>query len=99
MDLFFQPKYLVSNVPMRIRITRTPASFYMVNGSGTECKVQITEAVLWVRRVQVSPNVELAHTRSLHGADVKRCPDSGSWSFLKNSNWRFGGNLLEQNSV
>ena len=67
-DFFFQPKYLVSNVPMRLKINRTPASFYMVKGAAApECKVQIMEAVLWVRRVQVSPSIELAHTRAMHG--------------------------------
>ena len=64
-DLFFQEKYLLNNVPLRIKITRTPPEFYMVNASGTECKVVITEAVLWIRRVQVAPSIELAHAKTL----------------------------------
>ena len=38
-DLFFQSQYLISNVPLRIRITRSPPAFYMVNESGMACKV------------------------------------------------------------
>ena len=66
-DFFFQSKYLISNVPIRVKIIRNPAEFYMVNGSGVACKVELTEAVLLVRRVQVAPSVELAHAKAMLG--------------------------------
>ena len=64
-DFFFQEKYLISNVPVRMKITRSSPDFYLVTSGALVCKVEITEAVLWVRRVQVSPSVELAHSRAL----------------------------------
>lgn len=64
-DFFFQPKYLVSNVPMRIKITRNNPDFYMVNGTGIPCKLKIMECVLYIRRVQVAPSIELAHAKSM----------------------------------
>ena len=64
-DLFFQQKYLINNVPLRIKINRSSPEFYMVNTSGEECKIEITEAVLWIRRVEVAASVELAHAKAL----------------------------------
>ena len=63
--LFFQEKYLINNVPLRVKITKNPASFYLLSTTNYACKVEISEAVLWVRRIQVSPSVELAHARAL----------------------------------
>jgi hypothetical protein len=62
-DFFFQPKYLVGNVPLRIRLTRSPAEFCLMSHKDTKYKIDIQEASLWVRRVQVSPTVELAHAK------------------------------------
>ena len=64
-DLFNQPKYLISNVPMRVKINRSEPAFYMVNKTGAMFGVIITEAVLWVRRVDVAAGVELAHAKML----------------------------------
>jgi hypothetical protein len=63
--LFFQDKYLLNNVPLRVKITRNPAAFYILSAAEYDCKVEITEAVLWVRRIQVSPSIELAHSKAL----------------------------------
>lgn len=65
--LFFQDKYLLNNVGMRVKITRNPAAFYMLDSTAHGCHVEVMEAVLWVRRVQVSPSIELAHSRALMG--------------------------------
>jgi hypothetical protein len=64
-DFFFQDKYLLNNVPMRVKITRTAPAFHLVSTSADACKVEITEAVLWVRRIQVAPAVEMAHSKAL----------------------------------
>jgi hypothetical protein len=63
-DLFFQEKYLVNNVPLRVKITRNSPSFYLL-GSVAGCRIEITEAVLWIRRVQVAAGVELAHSKAM----------------------------------
>ena len=64
-DLFFQEKYLLNNVGMRIKLTRNVPDFYQVGN--TAVKVEIDEAILYVRRVQVSPSVEIAHAKTLMG--------------------------------
>ena len=64
-DFFFQPKYLLSNVPMRIKINRSSPEFYMVNNTADPCKIIITEATLWIRRVEIASSVELAHAKAL----------------------------------
>ena len=66
-DLFFQDKYLVNNVPIRIKITKNASDFYLISDLNDACKVEISEAVLFVRRVQVSPSVELAHSKTMAG--------------------------------
>ena len=64
-DFFSQPKYLIDNVPIRVRIGRSTPSFYMINKTNSTYGVIITEAVLWVRRVEVSAAVQLSHTKAL----------------------------------
>ena len=64
-DMFFQEKYLLNNVNMRIKLTRTPPEFHLQDKSAESCRVEVSEAVLWVRRVQVAPSVELAHAKTL----------------------------------
>ena len=64
-DFFFQPKYLISNVPMRVKINRSSPEFYMVNNTVDPCKIVITEATLWIRRVEIASGVELAHAKAL----------------------------------
>lgn len=65
-DFFFQPKYLLNNVPIRIKINRSAPEFYMINHTAEPCKIVITEATLWIRRVDIASSVELAHAKALH---------------------------------
>lgn len=67
-DYFFQPKYMVNHVPMRIVLHRTNPNFYLhaVGGPGGErYKIVITQANLFVRRAKVSTDIELAHAKAL----------------------------------
>ena len=63
-DLFFQPRYLINNVPLRIRINRSGPDFYMVSPT-VACEIEISEAILWIRRIEVASGVELAHAKML----------------------------------
>lgn len=73
-DFFFQPKYLISNVPVRVKLTRSPASFVLMATQNfpniNALRVEITDASLWVRRIQVSPSVELAHAKVMQKANA-----------------------------
>jgi hypothetical protein len=68
-DLFFQDKYMVNNVPIRVKMTRNTPEFCLVNSNpgNNNYKVAITEAILFVRRVQISPSVEISHSKMLLG--------------------------------
>lgn len=65
-DFFFQQKYLLSNIPMRIVLTRSSPNFYLHSSDGlANFRIEILQANLFVRRIQVSPAVERAHARAL----------------------------------
>jgi hypothetical protein len=64
-DLFFQEKYLINGVPMRIKLTRTTPSFCLEADGNDTFKLNISQAILYVRRVKVSPTVEIAHAKAI----------------------------------
>lgn len=78
-DIFNQDKLLLSGVKINIKFYRSKPEFaLMVKAADTEgYKIKITEAVLIMRRVKISPPVQIAHETTLkrHTAKypVKRC--------------------------
>lgn len=65
-DLFFQEKYLLSNVPIRIKLTRSASQFVLMSDmQNQQFKIEIAEAVLWMRHVQIAPSVALSHEKAL----------------------------------
>jgi hypothetical protein len=69
-DFFFQPKYLIGNVPIRVRLTRSSPEFCLMSNKNTTYKMDVQDAVLWVRRVHISPTVELAHAKVMQTANA-----------------------------
>ena len=70
LDFFNQPKYLLSKVSMRIRMTLNKAIFSLKKDVGEgkpepSYKIIPTHAILYVRRVKVSPRVEEGHAIGL----------------------------------
>lgn len=71
LDFLSQPKYLLPGVNIRIRLTKSRPDFCLHLGEGkavikdAKFKVNITSAILYVRRVKVSPSVELGHSVGL----------------------------------
>jgi hypothetical protein len=72
MDIFNVNKYLINNVTLKIKLTRTPARFYLVRtpeatlaAADHNYKFKITEAVLKIRKIKVSSATQLAHNRVL----------------------------------
>lgn len=93
-DLFFQEKYLLNNVPVRVVLTRSSPNFYLHSADGlAQYKIEILQANLFVRRIKVSPSVEIAHSRALekcnaiynmHKTEIELIPiPSGSRIFTK----------------
>lgn len=66
-DFFMQEKYLVNGVPIRIKLTRSNSAFCIQGtvADGASYSLVITQAVLYVRRVKVSPSIEIAHAKSM----------------------------------
>ena len=62
LDLFGQSKYLLPGVDVRIKLTRSKSNFQLLTDATEKgVKTVIEEAVLYVRRVKVTPSVLLGH--------------------------------------
>ena len=67
LDLFHQEKLIPGIVPINIQLIRSSNSFLLLNAAPTQnnpqqnYKVEITEAKLFMRTMQVSPSLSLAH--------------------------------------
>jgi len=64
LDMWFQEKYLLNGVDIRLRLNRSSAAFHLM--SAVDSKTVIQEARLYVRRVEVLPKVgnDISHTLS-----------------------------------
>ena len=73
-DLFFQNRYLLSGMTLRLRFIRSGDSFCLMGeareGGGTY-SAKITSASVYVRKVRLSPSVALAHERKLATTTAK----------------------------
>ena len=65
LDMWFQEKYLLNGVDLRLRLNRSSAAFHLM-AHANEWKTIIQEARLYVRRVEVLPKVgnDISHTLS-----------------------------------
>jgi len=68
-DLFFQDRYLLNEVNVKVRFIRSRDSFALI--SEHENKIILEEAVLYVRKVKLSPAVFLAHAKALESSNAK----------------------------
>jgi hypothetical protein len=65
-DIFFQDRYMLNEVNIKIKLTRSKDAFCLI--AGERFAVRIVAAELIVRKVQLSPSVFLAHAKALeHG--------------------------------
>lgn len=71
-DLFFQDKYLPSDVGLRIRLVRSKDAFSLMSDVPADAfKVKILDCKLFVRKVKLSPSVFLAHAKALENSNAK----------------------------
>ena len=68
-DIFFQDRYMINEVNIKIKLIRSKDAFCMM--SANNCKVQIVNAMMLVRKVKLSPSVFLAHAKALENGTVK----------------------------
>ena len=71
-DLFMQDKYLLNSVDIKIRLVRSKNGFAIMSPTGgAGFRVKIEDAALFVRKVKISPTVQLAHIKGLEKSTAK----------------------------
>jgi hypothetical protein len=71
-DLFFQEKYLPSDVGLRLRLVRSKNAFcLMADGANPTYKIKIHDCKLFVRKIKLSPSVFVAHAKALEVGHAK----------------------------
>ncbi|XP_070800903.1 uncharacterized protein F54H12.2-like [Pituophis catenifer annectens] len=70
-DLFFQDKLLINGVDVNIKLSRSKNEFCLMRDGNENYKVQILAASLFVKRVKVSPGVQLGHAEALLNSNAK----------------------------
>ena len=68
-DIFFQERYMLNGVGMKLKLVRSKDAFCLMGATGA--KLQITHASLFVRKVKLSPSVFLAHAKALENSTAK----------------------------
>jgi hypothetical protein len=69
-DLFFQDRYLLNGVDVKIRLVRSKDAFALM-AEDAAFKTKITEASLFVRKAKLSPPVQMAHIKALEKGTAK----------------------------
>lgn len=72
-ELMSQDKFLVNGVSMRLKFYRSKVGFCLMTTETdvNKYKIDITEAVLVVRKVRINPSVMVAHERALLKSNIK----------------------------
>ena len=68
-DIFFQDRYMLNKVNVKIKLVRSKDVFCVM--SDADCRVMITKAAMFVRKVKLSPSVFLAHAKALESGTAK----------------------------
>jgi len=70
-DIFFQSRYLLNEVDVKIKLTRSREEFCTMSAAADASKVKIVSAILFVRKVKLSSSVFLAHAKALENSTAK----------------------------
>ena len=70
-DIFFQSRYMLNEVNLKIKLTRSKDSFCLMTNEAEHYKIKIVSAVMRIRKVKISPSVYLAHAKVLETAMAK----------------------------
>jgi len=68
-DIFFQERYLVNEVTVKIKHVRSKDAFCIM--SANDHKAVIVKSILFVKKVKLSPSVALAHAKALENGTAK----------------------------
>ena len=71
-DIFFQSKFLLNGVELRLKLNRSKSQFCLVSSAQHPgYKAVITGATLLVRKMKISPAVQLAHAEAMKQGPAK----------------------------
>ena len=71
-DLFFQEKYLPSDVGLRLKFVRSKDPFCLISDAANPAfKVKVLDCKLFVRKVKLSPSVFIAQAKALEVGNAK----------------------------
>ncbi|XP_051791535.1 uncharacterized protein F54H12.2-like [Erpetoichthys calabaricus] len=70
-DLFFQEKFILNGVDVRIKMVRSKNEFFLMSVDAECYKVNILSTALFVKKVKVSAAVKLGHAHALTSANAK----------------------------
>jgi hypothetical protein len=70
-DIFFQHRYMLNEITIRIKLHRSKDKFCLMAEGAEQYKILITDAVLLIRKVKISPSVYLAHAKALENGMAK----------------------------
>jgi hypothetical protein len=68
-DIFFQDRYMLNEVTAKINLIRSKDAFCLM--SADPFAVKIVSAIVYVRKVKLSPSVFLAHAKVLENSNAK----------------------------
>ncbi|KAK2193302.1 hypothetical protein NP493_16g12037 [Ridgeia piscesae] len=74
-DLFFQDRYLLNGVDIKVRLVQSKDTFALMAGGSTPAyKITIVEAALFARKAKLNPSVQMGHIKALDRGTVNtRC--------------------------
>jgi hypothetical protein len=70
LELFFQEKYLLNHVDLKIKLRRSRDVFALMADADNN-KIKIKNLALFVRNVQLSPVVRMGHVKALEKTSCK----------------------------
>jgi hypothetical protein len=70
LDMFVQEKYLLNGIDMRLRFNRTKPTFCLM-GESADNKIQILQAILFVRKVRPHPSIANSIAKQLTQTTAK----------------------------
>lgn len=74
-ELMSQDKYLVNGVNVRVKFFRSKPEFALLAKAtdANKYKIEISDAILLIRKVKINPSIMVAHTRVLNKENIKYC--------------------------
>lgn len=70
-DILNINKYLLNGIDIKITLTRYPDALVTLSEDTFKAAVEILESILYIRKIDVSPSILVAHAKILEGAVAK----------------------------